>query len=185
MPRDAAARAEAQLLVSRYDQRFVPAFYKLLRAAAADVATAAAKELVEEFGWLEAQLAARPSGSGPYVLGGDAPSLADAALAPWLLRLPLLDHFRCEGDGALLGRAYGALRPFVAFSPSQANKQRRRHVSCSFPAALSLSDLPFAPSLFYTPYLSRPGAGSLTRQLARTWLPTLRRCARLRRWRRP
>lgn len=76
------------------------------------MAHAAAKELEEELAWLEAQLQQRGK-SGPLLGEGGALGLADAALLPWLLRMPLLEHFRGWRGFSAAKAALPALHAYV------------------------------------------------------------------------
>ena len=76
-PVDAAERALAQLWIERFEQRFGQHYYSLRRGD-----ESARARLDESLRELDAALAEQP------YLGGGGFGLADAAYAPWILRLP-------------------------------------------------------------------------------------------------
>lgn len=89
LPEGAAQRANARIIMSRYDSKVVSNFYKLMMSKSREDAHAAAKEIHAELAFLEGQI--HPE--GPYFLGPSF-SLVDCVLAPWLLRAHLLKHYR-------------------------------------------------------------------------------------------
>lgn len=77
------------MAVSRFSEHFVPNFYKLLLKSDDEDRERASSMLDRELHWLTEQ----SDPSGPWFLG-DFFSLADCAIVPFLLRLPVLDHYR-------------------------------------------------------------------------------------------
>ncbi len=81
-------RARMRLVIERFNQRFVPNFYRVLLRAEERRAEPLA-EMFEELDWLETQA----STDGPW-LCGERFTLADAALAPFFGRFRVLEHYR-------------------------------------------------------------------------------------------
>jgi len=75
--------------VSLSAERFLPAFYGILLRQDEEAQREAAWRLAVACEWLDAQCDAE----GPYFMGPQF-SLVDAALAPFFLRMPALDHYR-------------------------------------------------------------------------------------------
>eukprot|EP00882_Tetradesmus_deserticola_P031790 GHRQ01035961.1.p1 GENE.GHRQ01035961.1~~GHRQ01035961.1.p1 ORF type:complete len:201 (+),score=129.02 GHRQ01035961.1:25-603(+) len=90
LPADAVGRAAARLLMQRFSDKFVPAFYKLLVLQDPAGQAAAAAVLESELGWLLQHMDAE----GPFALRGQQLSLVDCAVVPFLLRLYILEHYR-------------------------------------------------------------------------------------------
>ncbi|KAI8474547.1 MAG: glutathione S-transferase [Monoraphidium minutum] len=86
LPKDPFKRAQVRLLIDQYGAKFSPAFNKVMFAANEADAAAAAKTLDEAVAWLESAIDA----TGPYATGPDF-TLADCALAPFIIRLAVLD----------------------------------------------------------------------------------------------
>lgn len=83
LPPHPATRAAARLAARRFDEKFVPPFYALLRGGLSKEEHKRQKEiLTKELEWLEAHADA----AGPYYNGAHF-SLADAALIPFFLRM--------------------------------------------------------------------------------------------------
>ena len=83
LPPHPATRAAARLAAKRFDERFIPPFYTLLRGGLSKEEQQRQKEvLTKELEWLEAHADA----AGPY-FNGVRFSLADAALIPFFLRM--------------------------------------------------------------------------------------------------
>ncbi|KAF6252349.1 glutathione S-transferase [Scenedesmus sp. NREL 46B-D3] len=89
LPPDAVGRAAARLLVQRFSDKFVPAFYKLLVLQDAAGQAAAAAVVEAELAWLLQHM----DNAGPLALSGRL-SLVDCAVVPFLLRMPILEHYR-------------------------------------------------------------------------------------------
>jgi len=83
LPPHPATRAAARLAAKRFDEKFIPPFYALLRGGLTAEDQKKHKEvLTSELEWLEAHADA----AGPY-FNGACFSLADAALIPFFLRM--------------------------------------------------------------------------------------------------
>lgn len=83
LPPHPATRAEARLAAKRFDEKFVPPFYALLRGGLSKEEQKRQKDiLTKELEWLEAHADA----AGPYYNGAHF-SMADAALIPFFLRM--------------------------------------------------------------------------------------------------
>ena len=83
LPPHPATRAAARLAAKRFDERFVPPFYALLRGGLSAEEQKKQKDvLTKELEWLEAHADA----AGPYY-NGACFSMADAALIPFFLRM--------------------------------------------------------------------------------------------------
>lgn len=85
LPDNPVARSKVRLLIDQFGQKFAPALVKVMFASEAD-SEAAKKGLDEAVAWLDSAL----DPQGPYAAGA-AFTLADAALAPFALRLPVLE----------------------------------------------------------------------------------------------
>ena len=83
LPPHPATRATARLAAKRFDERFIPPFYALLRGGLAPEEQKRQKDvLTAELEWLEAHADA----AGPFYNGARF-SMADAALIPFFLRM--------------------------------------------------------------------------------------------------
>ncbi|MEW5298557.1 MAG: hypothetical protein WDW36_001667 [Sanguina aurantia] len=89
MPRTPLERAHARLVINRFDTKFIPAFYKVLRSGSKEEAQDASKGLLDEVEFL--QKSSDPQ--GPFMLGAEL-SIVDAAIIPFLSRSFLLQHYR-------------------------------------------------------------------------------------------
>jgi glutathione S-transferase len=98
LPADPAARAAARLIIARFNDKAVPAFYRMLVQQDASVQAAAAAAMDGELQWLVDSM--HPQ--GPFALGQEL-GLVDCAIAPFLIRLCVLEHYRCGCCGAVLG----------------------------------------------------------------------------------
>jgi len=85
LPRDPAARAEARLLVERFD-RFSDPYYSLRRGD-----EEARPKLEERLGELDALLEGRP-----FLTGAEF-GLTDIAYVPWMLRMPVVVGVELDG----------------------------------------------------------------------------------------
>ena len=92
MPVDPWARARSNLIVERFNQRAVPAFYRLLSAVEERDQHAAAEQWRGELLWLEGELEER----GPWWYPGRL-GLVDCAVAPFVARLGVTEHYRGVG----------------------------------------------------------------------------------------
>ncbi len=96
LPEYVYERARCRLWIDHIGTRIVPAFYKLLqhtsdKAYSLDDARAELHRHLKTF-------VAEMDGSGPWFLG-DKFSLVDIMLAPWTMRLFLIDHYKSGGVG--------------------------------------------------------------------------------------
>lgn len=87
LPQDAAQRAQARLLIDQFGAKFGAAFGKVMFAADAAASSTAADELTAALQWVEGELA---KSEGPLFIGKEL-SLVDAAVAPFVLRLRVLE----------------------------------------------------------------------------------------------
>jgi glutathione S-transferase len=86
MPPAPLARARARLLIDQFGAKFGAAFGRVMFSSGDGPEAAAAKAALDEaLAWLDTELDA----AGPYALGAQF-TLADCAMAPFALRLPLL-----------------------------------------------------------------------------------------------
>eukprot|EP00775_Hariotina_reticulata_P009342 gene9342-9505_t len=90
LPSDSVARASARKIIGRFDSRFVPAFYRFLVQQDPEVQAAAAETISEELTWLLQMMIS----DGPLTVWPNRVSLVDCAVAPFLMRLYLLEHYR-------------------------------------------------------------------------------------------
>ncbi|WIA20134.1 hypothetical protein OEZ85_005984 [Tetradesmus obliquus] len=86
LPADPTQRAHARLIIDQFGAKFGGAFGRVMFSASAEDAAPAAEDLSAALAWLEGQA----SSSGPFILGAEF-SLVDAALAPFYIRLQLLE----------------------------------------------------------------------------------------------
>lgn len=91
LPADPAGRAAARLIISRFNEKAVPAFYRMLVQQDASVQAAAAAAMDAELQWLVDSM--HPQ--GPFALGQEL-GLVDCAITPFLIRLCILEHYRCD-----------------------------------------------------------------------------------------
>jgi glutathione S-transferase len=89
LPEDEAERGWVRLAVSRFAEHFVPNFYGLLLRSDPEDRNDAIDMLDRELEWL----VDASEENGPWFLGDDF-TLADCAVVPFLLRLPVLNHYR-------------------------------------------------------------------------------------------
>jgi glutathione S-transferase len=85
-------RAEARLWISYADSRFVPLFYRLLKAREEEEKNSARDEMLSVLTTFDQELQRR-RGGGAY-WGGRTVCLTDIALYPWFERWPVLEHYR-------------------------------------------------------------------------------------------
>eukprot|EP00879_Flechtneria_rotunda_P004713 GHRR01004978.1.p1 GENE.GHRR01004978.1~~GHRR01004978.1.p1 ORF type:complete len:267 (+),score=79.87 GHRR01004978.1:77-877(+) len=102
LPKDAVGRAAARSIIHRFSDKFVPAFYKYLVLQDKPSQQKAADTLDKELTWLVQHI----SSEGPLALSGEL-SLVDCAIAPFLLRLFILQHYRSYSYQQRLS-SYGA-----------------------------------------------------------------------------
>lgn len=89
-PTNAAwSRAKGRMVIAAFTEMFLPAFYGLLLRQDKAEQEEAAGQLSRACEWLDCHCDA----DGPYFLGPKF-TLVDAALAPFFLRLPALEHYR-------------------------------------------------------------------------------------------
>lgn len=96
LPSDPYERARARLWIDHISTRIIPAFYKLLqhtpdKSYTLDQARDEIQSHIRSF-------IAEADPTGPWFLG-DRISLVDISLAPWALRLFLVDHYKNGGHG--------------------------------------------------------------------------------------
>lgn len=96
LPSDPAGRAAARLMIQRFSDKAVPAFYRMLVQQDKAVQAAAATVLDAELQWLVDNM--HPQ--GPFAMGQQL-SLVDCAIAPFLIRLFVLEHYRCADTAQL------------------------------------------------------------------------------------
>jgi glutathione S-transferase len=89
LPADPAGRAAARLIIQRFSDKAVPAFYRILVQQDQSVQAAAAVVMDTELEWLVDSM--HPQ--GPFALGQQL-GLVDCAIAPFLIRLFVLQHYR-------------------------------------------------------------------------------------------
>ena len=92
LPAAARKRAEARLWINFFDSRFVPGFYRLLKAQSDEDRASASEELLAVLSTLDGELQRR-RGEGPYWFGANV-GLTDIACYPWFERWPVLEHYR-------------------------------------------------------------------------------------------
>lgn len=92
LPETARHRAEARLWIDFADRRFVPLYYKMLKAQPEDERLRVQERLLEVLHILDGQLRG-PASGGPYWFGSRV-GLADIALYPWFERWPVLEYYR-------------------------------------------------------------------------------------------
>lgn len=95
-PTEPYARARARLWIDHISTKIVPGFYKLLqhtpdKAYSLDQARDELHKNILSF-------VEEMDAEGPFFLGKDI-SMVDIALAPWLKRLWLIDHYKAGGTG--------------------------------------------------------------------------------------
>lgn len=89
LPDDSVRAGRARLAIARFNEHFVPNFYKLLLKSDPEDRKKASTTLHRELDWLTQ----KSDSSGPWFLGNFF-SLADCAIVPFLLRLPVLNYYR-------------------------------------------------------------------------------------------
>jgi hypothetical protein len=89
LPSDPVGKAAARLIIQRFSDKAVPAFYRMLVQQDKAVQAAAAAALDAELQWLVDNI----DPAGPFALGPDL-GLVDCAVVPFLLRLYVLEHYR-------------------------------------------------------------------------------------------
>ncbi|KAK9915028.1 hypothetical protein WJX75_003796 [Coccomyxa subellipsoidea] len=89
LPPHPAVRARARIIIARFSEAFVPAFYRLLLRQDSEGQQQAAQALSTELHWLEAHF----DSMGPYFMGTEF-SLVDISLLPFFLRFGVLQHYR-------------------------------------------------------------------------------------------
>lgn len=89
LPTDPEGKAAARLIINRFGDKFVPAFYRLLVRQDPTEQSAAAAVLDVELSWLVQHI----DPQGPLAMS-DQLTLVDCAVAPFLIRLYLLEHYR-------------------------------------------------------------------------------------------
>lgn len=96
MPSDPYDRARCRLWIDHISTRIIPAFYKLLQHTPEKAFTLdqARKELHEQIRIFVKEM----DPHGPWFMGVHF-SLVDISLAPWVLRLWLVDHYKNGGHG--------------------------------------------------------------------------------------
>lgn len=92
MPDTPQGRAQARLWANFASTRFVPLFYRLLKAQGEDDRLAARDNLLSVLSALDAELHHRLQDGG-YWLGQNV-ALTDIAFYPWFERWPVLEHYR-------------------------------------------------------------------------------------------
>lgn len=96
LPEDAYERARCRLWIDHINTRIVPAFYKFLQHTPEK--PYAIEEVRSEFLQHIKTLVKEMHPDGPWFLGSRF-SLVDIMLAPWAMRLFLLDHYKPGGLG--------------------------------------------------------------------------------------
>lgn len=92
LPATAQLRAQARLWIDYAGSRFVPLFYRLLKAQQAAEQADAAAELCTLLGVLDDELKRR-RGEGRYWFGWQV-GLTDITFYPWFERWAVLEHYR-------------------------------------------------------------------------------------------
>ncbi len=92
LPASPQGRAQARLWAEFANTRFVPLFYRLLKAQGEDDRLAARDNLLSVLSALDAELHHRLQDGG-YWLGQNV-GLTDIAFYPWFERWPVLEHYR-------------------------------------------------------------------------------------------
>lgn len=92
LPATAQLRAEARLWIDFAGSRFVPLFYRLLKAQQTEEQANAAAELGNVLALLDDELKRR-KGAGRYWFGEQV-GLTDIAYYPWFERWAVLEHYR-------------------------------------------------------------------------------------------
>ena len=99
LPSDPYSRARCRVWIDFISTRLVPSFYRLLQHTPSKSnysLDSAREELKGHVLTLAREMA--PSTSGPYFLGAEF-SLVDVSVAPWVLRLFLIEHYKTGGHG--------------------------------------------------------------------------------------
>ena len=99
LPADAYERARCRLWIDHTKSRIIPAFYKLLQhtpGKSTYTIDEARSQLHEHLKTFAREMA--PAARGPWFLGEEF-SLVDVMLAPWAIRLFLIDHYKPGGVG--------------------------------------------------------------------------------------
>lgn len=93
LPRDSGIKAIARIWIDYANNRFVPAFSKLLRGKDAAEQQQGRQELEESLAYIEREALSQLSGEGSYWFGNTL-SLVDLTFYPWFERLPTLEQYR-------------------------------------------------------------------------------------------
>lgn len=96
LPSDPYERARARLWIDHISSRIVPGFYKLLQYTP-DKAYSIEQARQDFIGHIKS-LVEEMDPTGPWFLGENI-SLVDISLAPWVVRLWLIDHYKNGGVG--------------------------------------------------------------------------------------
>lgn len=92
LPPSAQLRARARLWIDFSASRFVPLFYRLLKAQTEKERDGLRDDLQRVLALLDKELVRR-KGEGPYWFGWQV-GLVDIAFYPWFERWPVLEHYR-------------------------------------------------------------------------------------------
>jgi glutathione S-transferase len=93
LPKDAGQKAIARIWIDYANNRFVPAFVKLLRGKTVEEQEQGRREFIEALLFIEQEGFGKFSGNGDYFFGEQL-SLVDISFYPWFERLPVIEHFR-------------------------------------------------------------------------------------------
>eukprot|EP00877_Chromochloris_zofingiensis_P011217 jgi/Chrzof1/6349/Cz18g05080.t1 len=148
LPSKPAERAKARLIIDQYTAKFAPAFGKLMFATDPSSQETATSALNDALSWLESQ--AHPE--GPYFMGPQF-TLVDCAIAPFFVRLKLLDNlkgYRMPDDYQRLQRWLSACldRPSVkdSMKPPEPNKPYMDQLLDSYKAYIAHRQAQQAPT---------------------------------------
>uniref|UniRef100_A0A7S3QSD0 GST N-terminal domain-containing protein n=1 Tax=Dunaliella tertiolecta TaxID=3047 RepID=A0A7S3QSD0_DUNTE len=89
LPGTPAQKAKGRIIISRFDGAAVSKFYQMVRCSDESSFAELLHGLKSEFAWLEESM----DPTGPFMMG-PTPTMVDAACAPWLLRLCVLQKLR-------------------------------------------------------------------------------------------
>jgi len=110
LPKDSFERARIRLWIDHLTKKFTPAFYRIMQAQEEDKQKEALAEFVETLKKYIDQV------KGPW-FSGEEFSLADITVAPWIVRMYILEEYRAFTD-ELVGGYWPEYKKLIKERPS-------------------------------------------------------------------
>lgn len=122
LPKDSFERARIRLWIDHLTKKCIPAFYRTMQAQEENSRNEALNELVGALKKYIDQV------KGPWFSGADI-SLADIAIAPWVIRMYILEDYRAFKD-ELIGDRWSTYKRFIHERPSviRTSSDRQRYL---------------------------------------------------------